>query len=174
MSKIIYQSQEMCQDYLIDQGTQQLLAYLYLFGSTHPREVANRLDYENEDAVVESVNDVLCEDKAGLAVIGDTDQATLDGCLVSEISSDDYVAKISLTENGKTFVDKYKSDIPAPFSVQDYIQEMEKIEGRIEECVRGLAERLELVNEDEYSQENLNETMDMIEDYFDKVRSNRF
>ena len=93
---------------------------------------------------------------------------------MSEISSDDYVAKISLTENGKTFVDKYKSDIPAPFSVQDYIQEMEKIEGRIEECVRGLAERLELVNEDEYSQENLNETMDMIEDYFDKVRSNRF
>ena len=63
MSKIIYQSQEMCQDYLIDQDTQQLLAYLYLFGSTHPREVANRLDYENEDAVVESVNDVLCEDK---------------------------------------------------------------------------------------------------------------
>ena len=93
MSRIIYQSKRTAQDYLIDQNAQQLLAYLYLFGSSHPKEMANRLNYENEDAVVESVDDVLCENKAGLAVIRDTEQLTL---------GDNRVSEVSLTKDGKS------------------------------------------------------------------------
>jgi DNA-binding MarR family transcriptional regulator len=165
MSRIIYQSKRTGQDYLIDQNAQQLLAYLYLFGSSHPKEMANRLNYENEDAVVESVDDVLCENKAGLAVIRDTEQLTL---------GDNRVSEVSLTKDGKKFVDNYKSEIPAPFSVHDYIQEMERIENRIEECLRGVTERLEFFDEDEYSQKELDEMMTMLEEYFDQIRSNRF
>jgi len=165
MSRIIYQSQGTDQDYLIDQNAQQLLAYLYLFGSAHPKEMASRLNYENEDAVVESVDDVLCKNKAGLVVIRDTEQLTL---------RDNRVSEVSLTKDGKKFVDDYKSEIPAPFSVHDYIQEMEKIEERIEEYLRDVTERLELFDEDEYSQKELDEMMTMLEDYFDQVRNNRF
>jgi hypothetical protein len=79
-----------------------------------------------------------------------------------------------LTKDGKKFVDNYKSEIPAPFSVHDYIQEMERIENRIEECLRGVTERLEFFDEDEYSQKELDEMMTMLEEYFDQIRSNRF
>lgn len=59
MSRIIYQSQRTDQDYLIDQDAQRLLAYLYLFESAHPKEMASRLNYESKEDVVESVDNVL-------------------------------------------------------------------------------------------------------------------
>ena len=51
---------------------------------------------------------------------------------------------------------------------------MERIENRIEECLRGVTERLEFFDEDEYSQKELDEMMTMLEEYFDQIRSNRF
>ena len=165
MSKIIYQSKETDRDYLIDQDDQQVLVYLYLFGPAPPKEIASRSGYENEDVFIESVDDVLCENKAGLAVIRDAGQLTIDG---------HPVPIISLTEDGKKFVDRYKSEIDTPLSFHNYIQEMERIESRIDELLTGVAERLELLDEEEYSQKELDEMMSMLEGYFDQVRDNQF
>lgn len=50
---------------------------------------------------------------------------------------------------------------------------MERIESRIEELLTDVAERLELLDEEEHSQKELDEMMSMLEDYFDQVRSNQ-
>lgn len=164
MSRIIYQSQKPDQDYLIDENAQQLLAYLYLFESAHPKEMASQLNYDSKEDVVKSVENVLCKNKAGLAVIRYTDQLTL---------NDDQVAEISLTKDGRRFVDNYKADIPAPFSVHNYIQEMERIEHGIEESLRRAINRLDFFDKNEASQQELDEMMTKLEEYFDKVRNNR-
>lgn len=164
MSKIIYQSKEADRDYLIDQDDQQILVYLYLFGPAPPREIASRSGYESENVFIESVDDVLYENKAGLVVIENDQQATLDG---------HHVPIISLTEDGRKFVDRYKAEIDTPLSFYNYIQEMERIESRIEELLTDVAERLELLDEEEHSQKELDEMMSMLEDYFDQVRSNQ-
>ena len=164
MSRIIYQSQRTDQDYLIDQDAQQLLAYLYLFESAHPKEMASQLNYGSKEDVVESVNNVLCKNKAGLAAMRYTDQLNL---------NDDQVPEISLTKDGREFVDNYMSEIPVPFSVHNYIQEMEEIENEIEDSLKRVIEILDYFNENEASQQELEEMMANLEDYFDQVRNNR-
>jgi hypothetical protein len=164
MSRIIYQSPRGNQEYLIDEDAQQLLAYLYLFGSAHPKELAGPLNYKTGEDIVESVDNVLCKNKAGLVVVRYTDQLTL---------KDDQVPEISLTNDGKSFVDRYKSEIPVPFSVHDYIQEMEKIESGIEECLTGVEDRLGFYDESGATRQELDEMMTRLEEYFDEVRDKR-
>lgn len=160
MSRIIYQSPRRDQEYLINEDAQQLLAYLYLYGSAHPNQLADQLNYQNGDDVVESIDNVLCKNKAGFVVMRYTGQLTL---------NNEQVPEVSLTRDGKRFVNKYKSELPLPFSVHQFIKEQQKLEENIKEALQSVESGLEYYDEKEHTQE-LEEMMTRLEEYFDEVR----
>ena len=54
MSQIIYHPPRSDEGYLINEDAQRLLGYFYLYGSAHPNEIADWLNYETEKEVVET------------------------------------------------------------------------------------------------------------------------
>jgi len=164
MAEIIYQSPERNEEYLIDEDAQQLLAYLYLYDSSHPNKLADKLNYETGEEIIKAISDDLGEDKVGFISLRHTNQMTLEKNNVTEIS---------LTKSGRKFVKKHRFEIRAPFSVHTFVQEMKRREKEIEETLRKISINLEDSNELEYTPEGIDGLMKRVEDYFDEIRDKR-
>jgi len=149
---------------LIDEDAQRLLGYLYIYRSAHPNKIADRLNYETDEEVVDAVDSRLCKNKAGLVALRYTEQVNLHG---------KHLVELSITGDGREFVKEYKSDICAPFSVHTFVKRMEEIEDEIDQSIKNFVDRLDLYDENECSKEDVEEAMERIEDYFDDLRSTR-
>lgn len=166
MTDIIYQYPGENEEYLIDEDAQQLLAYLYLYGSSPPSDLIDYLKYQDKEEVITKVNKDLGESNAGLIRIRDTGQKTLWN------AERDYMQEIRITTDGKRFVKKFRHDISPPLSVHSFIQEMKQKERNIEETLGKIVYRLE-----DYDKENdiekIEGMMARVEDSFDEIRDKK-
>jgi len=164
MARIIYQPPEKSEKYLINEDAQQLLAYLYLYNSSHPNELANELSYRNGKEIINAIDDDLGQDGAKFISLRYTNQLTL---------GKNNVPEISLAKDGRKFVKKHRFEIRAPFSVHKFVQEMKMREKEIEETLRKILVKIEDGNELEYTSEGIDGLMKRVEDHFDEIRNKR-
>lgn len=160
MSRIIYQSPEKNEEYLIDRDAQQLLSHLYMYGSTSLDELSEQLEYENKHEVRNKVNNTLGDNKAGFINMYHGKQIDLNR---------NPVPRVSLTRDGRRFVNKYEAEISVPLSIHDRVQEMRSIEKDIQEALQRVVHRLEY--EDDTDSQDLDDTMRRLEGHFDQIRN---
>lgn len=161
MPRIVYDPPEEDESYLIDKPTQELLAYLYLYGKAHPSDILNHANYHEEEEVIDIIQNVLSRDAAGFVTMRYGSQLNIEG---------DQLREIQLTSGGKDFVEKHESEIAVPFSIETFARDMMKIEEEIREVLHRFEE---LIIDDELDQDrdgNLAELMDRMETYFEDIR----
>lgn len=163
MARIIYQSPTECQEYIIGEQTQKLMAYLYLYGPANPHKLIEHMNLEGEAEVMDAVGDAISKGAAGFISVRETGQQTIGG---------DRVQEVAITTQGEQFVERYQSEIAVPFSVQAFTRRMQ----RIQDEMAGRLHRFEelFVDADaepeEERERELEEVMEQIEGHFDTIR----
>lgn len=125
--------------YQIDDVSQRLLVYVYLHDSVSPEDVADPIGADNKHEVQSRVQSQLGGRAAQLI---DTEQATQQ---TFGDRPDNVLLSLVLTETGKEFVEKHRSDLSMPVEIAELAKRVAElqVESNIIEDLRYQIEDLE-------------------------------
>lgn len=146
---------------VIDEKAQRVLSYLQLFGPTYAHELLEHISFDNESELEETINELRPDSQRNLVKELSSGQMSL---------TDQQVTEYSLTEEGRSFVQRYESEIAVPVSVQEYLHRVREIEDELQVLLTRFEDRIGTTDTDEELDESLNEMMDRIEAHFAEIR----
>lgn len=161
MPPIIYDPATEEKSYLIDKPNQEILAYLYLYGTAHPSDLLKHADYEDKEVLLDVIENELSQDAAGFVTMRYGSQLNIEG---------DQLRDVQLSRKGKKFVKKHRSEIAVPFSIETFSRDMFDIKKEIRETLYRFEELIIEDCRDQDREESLEELMDRMETHFDDIR----
>lgn len=163
MPRIIYDPTDTEESYLVDKPAQEILAYLYLYGTAHPSDLIKHSNLHEETELVDVIEKVLSRDAAGFVVMRYGSQLDIEG---------EQLKNMQLTGEGKTFIENHQSEIAVPFSIEKVRRDMMEIASEIREILYRFEELIIDDEPDKVQDEKLEELINRMEAYFDDIRRN--